>query len=98
MSGNGGMEAKFWRHLSHPLSCSLAVHGLCEPVALAGEYYNMRVVDQTVNERSREAVVSEDGVPLGELHIGSNDEALAFIAVRDRPEQKFCRILFEEKD
>ena len=81
MSGNGGMEAKFWRHLSPPLSCSLAVHGLCEPVALAGEYYNMRVVDQTVNERSREPVVTKDGVPLREFQIRRYDKTLALITI-----------------
>ena len=59
----------------------LAVHGLGETVALAGEDDDMRVVDEPVNESRREAVVTEDGIPLAELQIGSDDKAAAFVAV-----------------
>ena len=59
----------------------LAVHGLGEAVALPGEDNNMGVVDEPVNEGGSEAVVTEDGVPLTELQIGSNNKASAFVAV-----------------
>ena len=59
----------------------LAVHGLGEAVALAGEDDDMGVVDEPVNESRREAVVTEDGVPLAELQVGSDDKAAAFVAV-----------------
>lgn len=59
----------------------LAVHGLGEAVALPGEDNDMGVVDEPVNESRREAVVTEDGVPLAELQVGSDDKAAAFVAV-----------------
>lgn len=59
----------------------LAVHGLGETVALAGEDDDMRVVDEPVNEGGGEPVVTEDGVPLTELQVGSDDKAAAFVAV-----------------
>lgn len=49
----------------------LAVHGLCEAVALPGEDNDMGVVDEPVNEGGSEAVVTEDGVPLAELQVAS---------------------------
>lgn len=60
---------------------SLAVHGLGEAVALPGEDGDMRVVDKPVNEGGSEPVVTEDGVPLAELQVGSDDKAAAFVAV-----------------
>ena len=60
---------------------SLAVHGLGEAVALAGENDDVGVVDEPVNEGGGESVVAEDGVPLAELQIGGNDEAPALITV-----------------
>lgn len=59
--------------LSHSLARShhspLAVHGLGEAVALAGEDHDMGVVDEPVDEGGGEAVIAKDGVPLGELQI-----------------------------
>lgn len=51
----------FWSAFS---AGALALHGLSEPVALTGENHNMRMVDQPVNERCRQAVVAKDGIPL----------------------------------
>ncbi len=59
----------------------LAVHGLGEAVALAGEDDDMGVVDEPVNEGGGEPVISKDGIPLAELQVGGNDDALAFITV-----------------
>lgn len=64
----------------------LAVHGLGEAIALAGEDHNVGVVDQPVDEGGGQAVVAENGVPLAELQVGGNDEAAPFIAVRDHLE------------
>ena len=60
---------------------SLTVHGLGEAAALAGEDNDMGVVDEPVNEGGSELVVTEDGVPLAELQVGSDDKAPAFVAV-----------------
>ena len=60
---------------------SLAVHGLGEAVALAGEDDDVGVVDKAVNEGGGKAVVAKNGVPLAELQVGCNDKAPAFIAV-----------------
>ena len=60
---------------------SLAVHGLCEAITLPGEDDDVGVVDEPVNESRREPIVTEDGVPLAELQVGSNDKAAAFVAV-----------------
>ena len=60
---------------------SLTVHGLGEAAALAGEDNDMGVVDEPVNEGGSELVVTEDGVPLAELQVGSDDKAAAFVAV-----------------
>ena len=74
---------------------SLAVHGLGETVALTGEDHDMGVVDQAVNEGGGEAVVPKDSIPLAELQVGSNDEALPFIAVGDHLEKQFSGVLME---
>ena len=66
---------------SSPGRSPLAVHGLSKAVALTGEDHNVRVVDQPVDEGRSQAVVAENGVPLAELQIGSNDKAAALIAV-----------------
>jgi len=62
---------------------TLALHGLGKPVALAGKDHNMRMVDQPVNQRCRQAIVAKDSVPLRELQIGCNNEALSLVAVGD---------------
>lgn len=59
----------------------LAVHGLGEAVALAREDDDVGVVNEPVNEGGCKAVVAEDGVPLAELQVGSNDKASTFVAV-----------------
>ena len=59
----------------------LAVHGLCEAIALPGEDDDVGVVDEPVNEGRCETIVTEDGVPLTELQVGSDDKASAFVAV-----------------
>ena len=64
----------------------LAVHGLGEAIALAGEDHNVGVVDQPVDEGRGQAVVAENGVPLAEFQVRGNDEAAPFIAVRDHLE------------
>lgn len=48
---------------------SLTANGLREPVTLAGEDNNVRVVDKPVYERGGKSVISENGVPLRELQI-----------------------------
>ena len=70
----------FWSTFSVGM---LALHGLGQPVALAGEDYNVGMVDQPVNQRCRQAVVAKDSVPLRELQIGCNNEALSLVAVGD---------------
>ena len=67
--------------LAASLDSPLPVHGLGEAVTLPGEDDDMGVVDEPVDEGRRESVVAKDGVPLGKLQVGSNDEAPAFIAV-----------------
>ena len=59
----------------------LAVHGPGKTVALAGEDDDVGVVDEPVNEGGSEPVVAEDGVPLAELQLGSNDKAPTFVTV-----------------
>ena len=59
----------------------LAVHGLCEAITLPGEDDDVGVVDEPVNEGRCETIVTEDGVPLTELQVGSDDKASAFVAV-----------------
>ena len=67
--------------VSSPGPGPLAVHGLGEAAALAGEDNDMGAVDEPVNEGGSELVVTEDGVPLTELQVGSDDKASAFVAV-----------------
>lgn len=67
--------------LAASLDGPLAVHGLGEAVALAGEDDDVGVVDEPVNEGRCEAVVTKDGVPLGELQVGGNDKAPALVAI-----------------
>lgn len=67
--------------LAASLDGPLAVHGLGEAVALAGEDDDMGVVDEPVDEGRCEAVVAKDSVPLGELQVGGDDEASPLIAV-----------------
>ena len=78
-----------------PPCCFLAAHGLSQAVALPGENYNVGVVDQPVDESCGKTVVSKNGVPLRKLQIGSNNEALAFVAVRDYLEKQLCCILVQ---
>ena len=59
----------------------LAVHGLGEAVALAGENYDMGMMDEPVNESSCETVVTKDSIPLAEFQIGCNNETSALVAV-----------------
>ena len=59
----------------------LAVHGLGEAVALPGENDDVGVMDEPVDEGSGKAIISENGVPLAELQIGSDDKAAALITV-----------------
>ena len=51
----------FWSAFS---ASALALHGLGQPVAFAGEDHNVGMVDQPVNQRCCQAVVAKDGVPL----------------------------------
>ena len=77
---------------------ALPANGLGQPVALTGEDHNVGVVDQPVNQRSCQAVVPKDGVPLGELKVGCNNQALAFVAVGDHLKQQFSRILVQRNE
>ena len=56
-----GLTLTFWSAFS---ASALALHGLGKPVAFAGEDHNVRMVDQPVNQRSRQTVVAKNGVPL----------------------------------
>lgn len=67
--------------LAASLSSPLPVQGLSEAVALAGEDDDVGVVDEPVNKGGGKTVVAENGVPLGELQVGGDDEAPAFVAV-----------------
>ena len=67
--------------LAASLDGPLPVHGLGEAVALPGEDDDMGVVDEPVNQGGGKTVVAENGVPLGELQVGGDDEAPAFVAV-----------------
>lgn len=67
--------------LAASLDSPLPVHGLGKSVALAGEDDDVGVVDEPVNEGRCEAVVAKDGVPLGELQVGGNDEAPALVTI-----------------
>ncbi len=55
----------------------------------------MGVVDKAVNQCRCQPVVTKDGIPLGELQIGCNNQAPALIAVGDHLEQKLCRLLVQ---
>ena len=55
----------------------LPANGLSQPVALTGEDHNVGMVDQPVYQRRCQAVVPKDGVPLGELKVGCNNQTLA---------------------
>ena len=48
---------------------TLPPHGLGEAVALAGEDYDVGVVNQAVDEGSGEPVIPKDGIPLAELQV-----------------------------
>ena len=48
---------------------ALPPHRLGEAVTLTGENYDMGVVDEPVNEGGCQAVISENGIPLGKLQI-----------------------------
>ena len=74
---------------------TLALHGLGQPVALAGEDYNVGMVDQPVNQRCRQAVVAKDSVPLRELQIGCNNEALSLVAFGDHLEHQLSNIIVQ---
>lgn len=67
--------------LAASLDSPLPVHGLGKAVAFTGEDDNMGVVDEPVNEGRCETVITKDGVPLGELQVGGNDETPALVAV-----------------
>ena len=58
----------------------------------------MGVVDQPVNQRRCQPVVTKDGIPLGELQIGCNNQAPALIAVGDHLEQKLCGLLVQRNE
>lgn len=48
----------------------------------------MGVVNQPVNEGRGQVVIAKNSVPLRKLQIGGNDEASAFVAVRNDLEQQ----------
>ena len=76
----------------------LPANGLCQPVTLAGEDHNVGMVDQPVYQRRCQAVVPKDGVPLGELKVGCNNQTLAFVAVGDHLKQQFGCILVQRNE
>lgn len=67
--------------LAASLNGPLAVHGLGEAVALTGEDDDVGVVDEPVNESGSQAIIAENGVPLGKLQVGGDDEASPLVAV-----------------
>lgn len=67
--------------LSNSLDSLLPVHGLGEAVAFSRKDDDVGVVDEPVDEGGCEAVVTEDGIPLTELQVGGNDEALSLVTV-----------------
>lgn len=76
----------------------LPANGLSRPVALAGEDHNVGMVDQPVHQRRCKTVVTKDSVPLGELKVGCNNQALAFVAVGDHLKQQLCGILVQRDE
>ena len=53
------------------------------------------MVDQPVYQRCCKAVVPKDGIPLGKLKVGCNNQALAFVAVGDHLKQQLGCILVQ---
>ena len=76
----------------------LPANGLSQPVALAGEDHNVGMVDQPVHQRRCKTVVTKNSIPLGELKVGCNNQALAFVAVGDHLKQQFGGILVQRDE
>ena len=58
----------------------------------------MGMVDQPVYQCRCKAVVAKDGVPLGELKVGCNNQTLAFVAVGDHLKQQLSSILVQRNE
>ena len=50
------------------------------------------MVDQTINQCCRQAVITQDGIPLAELQIGGDNNALPFISPGYNVEQQLCPV------
>lgn len=62
-------------------STPLAAQRLRQAITVPGEYHDVRVMNQAVHKRRRQAVVPEDRVPLPELQVRRDDQALLLVAV-----------------
>ena len=52
-------------------------------------------MDDAIDECRREARVAKDAIPLAELKVGRDDQALSLIPVSDEMEQEFRRFFCE---
>ncbi|MED4601241.1 hypothetical protein P9314_11045 [Paenibacillus validus] len=50
---------------------------------------------QTINHRRRHLIICEDRAPFGEFQIRNNDEAAAFVAISNDPEQQLRTFLVD---
>src|SRR5438067_10403779 len=71
-----------------PLRLLLALDALAQAVALAGERQDMGVKGEPVQEPSREALVAEDLRPVGEVEVGSDEQAGLLVESGEEAEQQ----------
>lgn len=77
--GNGQLLAILTQSLRS--ARHLSVHGLGKPVAFPGKDQDVGMVDEPVYEGGCKTVIPKDGVPLAELQIRGDNEALALVTV-----------------
>ena len=56
---------------------------LAESIAFALNHQGVAVMEQAIEDRRGEDVVAEDGAPLGDDLVGSDQQAPAFVPARD---------------
>jgi hypothetical protein len=69
--------------------------GVFEAVAGAFEGQDLGVVDDAVDHRGRDDLVTEDVAPAGEGQVGGQDQRGVFVAAGDELEEQVGRVLFE---
>ena len=76
---------------------SLSHKRMFHSVALPFKQKEMPVMDQSVYHGCRHLVIREYAAPFGEFKVCRQDEALAFVTVRNNPEEKL-RTVFIDRD